>query len=178
MGKTKKSQFFFGLIIGILVWVSGIIITGFLPTFGDGIEFGYRSALTIIFPAVLWVICIFFGIKTAKNGKTVFFYSYTAVLLIPVISMLLTLILGVLEDSTGEEVFDKLAGAASIMSVPFIGSVIYGADIAFSVLYINVGANIFATALYILYAVIAASAPIAGIVAKKAYRNAEKMILL
>ena len=68
MGKTKKNQFLLGLIIGISVWVAGIIITGFLPTFGDGIEFGYRSALPIIFPAVMWVVSVFFGIKTAKRA--------------------------------------------------------------------------------------------------------------
>ncbi len=167
MGKTKKSQFFFGLIIGILIWAAGTIMTGFLPTFGDGIEFGYRTALPIIFPAVLWAICIFFGIKTAKNGKTVFFYTYSAVLLIPIVSMLLAVIFGELENSTGEEAFDSLSAAVSVIAVPFIGAVIYGADIAISVLGINVGENIFGNALFILYMVIAASAPIAGIVAKK-----------
>ncbi len=168
MGKTKKTQFLLGLLIGISVWTTGIIITGFLPTFGDGIEFGYRSALPIIFPAVLWAICIFFGIKTAKNEKTVFFYTYLAVLLIPVISMLLAVILGELENTTGEEMFDSLSAAVSVIAVPFIGAVIYGADIAFLELNINFGdKNIFDDVLFFLYLIIAASAPIAGIVAKK-----------
>ncbi len=168
MGKTKKSQFFFGLIIGILIWAAGILITGFLPTFGDGIEFGFSSALPIIFPGALWAACIFFGIKTAKNGKTVFFAVFTAVILIPVISILLAVVLGELENSTGEEVFDSLSAAVSVIAVPFIGSVVYGADIAFRVLDINVGEkNSLGNVLFILYMVIAATAPIAGIVEKK-----------
>lgn len=167
MGKTKKTQFFFGLIIGISVWTAGIIISGFLPIFGDGIEFGYRSALPIIFPGAMWAVSVFFGIKTAKNRKTVFFYTYSAVLLIPIISMLLAVIFSDLENRTGEEVFDSLAAAVSVIAVPFIGAVVYGADIAISVLDIHIGENIFGNALFILYMVIAVSAPIAGIVAKK-----------
>lgn len=167
MGKTKKNQFLLGLIIGISVWVAGIIITGFLPTFGDGIEFGYRSALPIIFPAVMWAVSVFFGIKTAKNRKTAFFYAYSAVLLIPIVSMLLSVIFSDLENRTGGEVFDSLSAAVSVIAVPFIGAVVYGADIAISVLDIYVGENIFGNALFILYMVIAVSAPIAGIVAKK-----------
>lgn len=138
MGKTKKSQFFFGLLIGISVWAAGIIITGFLPTFGDGIEFGYRSALPIIIPGAMWAVCVFFGIKTAKNGKKVFFNTYSAVLLIPVVSLLLAVILGELENRTGAEVFDSLSSAVSVISVPFMGSVVYGADIAYNVLDIKI----------------------------------------
>ena len=168
MGKTKKSQFFFGLLIGISVWAAGIIITGFLPTFGDGIEFGYRSALPIIIPGAMWAVCVFFGIKTAKNGKKVFFNTYSAVLLIPVVSLLLAVILGELENRTGAEVFDSLSSAVSVISVPFMGSVVYGADIAYNVLDINIGEkNSFGTLLYVLYVAIAAFAPIAGIAAKK-----------
>lgn len=168
MGKTKKSQFFFGLLIGISVWAAGIIITGFLPTFGDGIEFGYRSALPIIIPGAMWAVCVFFGIKTAKNGKKVFFYTYSAVLLIPVVSLLLAVILGELENRTGAEVFDSLSSAVSVISVPFMGSVVYGADIAYNVLDINIGEkNSFGTLLYVLYVAIAAFAPIAGIASKK-----------
>ncbi len=168
MGKTKKSQFFFGLLIGISVWAAGIIITGFLPTFGDGIEFGYRSALPIIIPGAMWAVCVFFGIKTAKNGKKVFFNTYSAVLLIPVVSLLLAVILGELENRTGTEVFDSLSSAVSVISVPFMGSVVYGADIAYNVLDINIGEkNSFGTLLYVLYVAIAAFAPIAGIAAKK-----------
>ncbi len=167
MGKTKKTQFFFGLLIGISVWAAGIIITGFLPTFGDGIEFGYRSALPIIIPGAMWAVCVFFGIKTAKNRKKVFFNTYSAVLLIPIVSLLLAVILGELENRTGAEVFDSLSSAVSVISAPFMGSVVYGADIAISVLDIHVGENIFGNALFILYMVIAASSPIAGIVAKK-----------
>ena len=167
MGKTKKSQFLLGLLIGISVWTAGVVMTGFLPTFGDGIEFGYRTALPIIFPVAMWAVCIYFGMKTAQNGKTVFFYAYLAVLLIPDISILLAVIFGELENFTGGEIFDILAAAVSIMAVPFTGAVIYGADIAISVLDIHVGENIFGNALFILYMVIAVSAPIAGIVAKK-----------
>lgn len=168
MGKTKKSQFFFGLLIGISVWAAGIIITGFLPTFGDGIEFGYRSALPIIIPGAMWAVCVFFGIKTAKNGKKVFFNTYSAVLLIPVVSLLLAVILGELENRTGAEMFDSLSSAVSVISVPFMGSVVYGADIAYNVLDINIGEkNSFGTLLYVLYVAIAAFAPIAGIAAKK-----------
>jgi len=168
MGKTKKAQFFFGLLIGISVWAAGIIITGFLPTFGDGIEFGYRSALPIIIPGAMWAVSVFFGIKTAKNRKTVFFYTYSAVLLIPIVSMLLAVILGDLENRTGAEVFDSLSSAVSVISVPFMGSVVYGADIAYNVLDINIGEkNSFGTLLYVLYVAIAAFAPIAGIAAKK-----------
>ena len=168
MGKTKKSQFFFGLLIGISVWAAGIIITGFLPTFGDGIEFGYRSALPIIIPGAMWAVCVFFGIKTAKNGKKVFFNTYSAVLLIPVVSLLLAVILGDLENRTGAEMFDSLSSAVSVISVPFMGSVVYGADIAYNVLDINIGEkNSFGTLLYVLYVAIAAFAPIAGIAAKK-----------
>ncbi len=168
MGKTKKTQFLFGLLIGISVWAAGIIISGFLPTFGDGIEFGYRSALPIIFPAAMWAVSVFFGIKTAKNEKTVFFYTYSAVLLIPIVSMLLAVIFGELENTTGEEMFDSLSAAVSVIAVPFIGAVIYGADIAFLELNINLGdKNIFDDVLFFLYFIIAASSPIAGIVAKK-----------
>ena len=168
MGKTKKSQFFFGLLIGISVWAAGIIITGFLPTFGDGIEFGYRSALPIIFPGAMWAVSVFFGVKTAKNGKKIFFYAYSAVLLIPVVSLLLAVIFAELENRTGAEMFDSLSSAVSVISVPFMGSVVYGADIAYNVLDINIGEkNSFGTLLYILYVAFAALTPIAGIAAKK-----------
>ena len=168
MGKIKKNQFLLGLIIGISVWVAGIIITGFLPTFGDGIEFGYRSALPIIFPAVMWAVSVFFGIKTAKNRKTAFFYTYSAVLLIPIVSMLLAVIFGDLENRTGAEVFDSLSAAVSVIAVPFIGAVVYGADIAFLEFNMNLSdKNIFDDILFFLYLIIAASSPIAGIVAKK-----------
>ncbi|MBO5396259.1 MAG: hypothetical protein J6A97_05185 [Clostridia bacterium] len=168
MGKTKKTQFFFGLLIGISVWAAGIIITGFLPTFGDGIEFGYRSALPIIIPGAMWAVCVFFGIKTAKNGKKVFFNTYSAVLLIPIVSLLLAVILGDLENRTGEEVFDSLSAAVSVIAVPFMGSVVYGADIAFLEFNMNLSdKNIFDDILFFLYLIIAASSPIAGIVAKK-----------
>ena len=73
MGATKIGQFFSGSFFGILLWGTGILMSGFLPTFGDGIEFGYVSALSIFFPAVMWLSCVFTGIKTAKNGKKVFF---------------------------------------------------------------------------------------------------------
>ncbi|MBQ6898874.1 MAG: hypothetical protein IJN70_07820 [Clostridia bacterium] len=34
MGKTKKSQFLLGLLIGISVWTAGVVMTGFLPIAG------------------------------------------------------------------------------------------------------------------------------------------------
>ena len=168
MGKTKKTQFLFGLLTGLSVWAAGIIITGFLPTFGQGIEFGYRTALPIIIPGAMWAVSICFGIKTAKNGKNVFFGTYIAVLLIPVISMLLAVIFAELENRTGAEVFDSLSSAVSIVSVPFTGAVVYGADIAFSELNVNIGdKRIYDDILFFLYLIIGASAPIAGIVARK-----------
>ena len=168
MGKTKKTQFLSGLLIGVSVWAAGIIITGFLPTFGDGIEFGYSTALPIVYPAVMWAVSIYFGIRTAKNGKTVFFGTYLAVLLIPVISVLLAVIFAELENRTGAEVFDSLSSAVSVVSVPFTGAVVYGADIAFMKLNIYIGdERIFDDVLYFLYLIIAAVSPFAGIAAKK-----------
>ena len=168
MGKTKKTQFLFGLLIGVSVWAAGVIITGFLPTFGQGIEFGYRTALPIIIPGAMWAVSICFGVKTAKNGKTVFFGTYSALLLIPVISILLAVIFAELENRTGAEVFDSLSAAVSLLGLPFTSAVVYGADIAFSELSINIGdKRIYDDILFFLYLIIGASAPIAGIAAKK-----------
>ncbi|MBR3768743.1 MAG: hypothetical protein IKL10_10980 [Clostridia bacterium] len=171
MGKTKKSQFFFGLLFGILMWGFGILFTGFLPTPGDGIEFGKLTALPIIFPAVLWAVCIFLGIKTVKNEKSVFLASYIAVLLIPAVSMLIT----VSFEIANIESLDPLANLFAIIAMPFIGAVIYGADIYITVLGIdpasehNIG--IF---FYILYVVIAAVAPIAGLIAANFAKKAKR----
>lgn len=168
MGKTKKSQIFFGVLFGVLMWVFGILITGFLPTVGDGIEFGAASALPIIFPAVLWAVCIFIGIKTAKSEKSTFFYSYITILLIPAVSTLFAFLFGELDIRTNTDISDALAASFSIICVPFIGSVIYGADIAFTVLGINMGSgNFLVSFLFYLFVIIAATAPIAGITAKK-----------
>ncbi len=168
MGKTKISQISYGLLFGILMWFFGVLITGFLPTIGDGIEFGDASALPIIYPAVLWSVCIFIGIKTAKNGKSVFFYSYITILLIPTVSSLFAFIFGELDLITSLNIFDALAASFSIISVPFVGSVIYGADIAFMVLGVNIGSGgLFGNFLFYLFVIIAATAPIAGMVARK-----------
>ena len=171
MGATKTGQFFSGSFFGILLWATGILMSGFLPTFGDGIEFGYVSALPIVFPAVMWFSCVFTGIKTAKNGKSVFFSSYTAVLLIPILALIFSVILSSLENSTGIESFDTLAAASGILSVPFMGAVVYGADIAFAVLDVN---NRSLDFFYILYMIIAATAPIGGIVAASIKKNRQK----
>lgn len=173
MGSTKTGQFFSGLLFGILLWGTGILMSGFLPTFGDGIEFGHASALPVIFPAVMWLSCVFIGIMTAKNGKSVFFSSYTAVLLIPILSLLVSVIFSSLENSTGIESFDALAAASGILSVPFMGAVVYGADIAFMALDIN---NKLFDFFYILYMIIAAMAPIGGIVAAGIQKNRQKSI--
>lgn len=168
MGKTKKTQIFCGLFFGILMWVFGILLTGFLPTPGDGIEFGIASALPIIYPAVLWAVCIFLGIKTAKNGKSAFLFSYIIILLIPTVSSLFTFLFGELALITNINIFDALAASFSFIAVPFIGSVIYGADIAFMKIGINMGSGgFFDDFLFYLFVIIAAMAPIAGIVARR-----------
>ena len=99
--KEKKKipvQVIFGILLGLSVWGSSILLTGKIIIFEE-IELYSSGALVLVFPLLFSAVCVLVSKHAVKSGEKAFFVSTTISLLVPMIAPAFLLLLEIIINS-------------------------------------------------------------------------------
>ena len=89
----KSTQIFLGILSGIGIWLVGFLMSGRLA-FVEDMELYPTGKLILGFPFVLAFLCIMIAKYSARAGKRVYYITAMISLLFPLLSMLISSVLG------------------------------------------------------------------------------------
>ena len=89
----KSTQIFLGILSGIGIWLIGFLMSGRLA-FVEDMELYPTGKLILGFPFVLAFLCIMIAKYSARAGKRAYYITAMISLLFPLLSMLISSVLG------------------------------------------------------------------------------------